>query len=110
MNDVIEEKYVIEYLLWDGSITQTEQEITNEHVMAKTMYNVKLDEFRCFIKSAKGFLYNPFSPRHNVNNRYLGIHWKWREVDEETLSQYALFVKTRNEVYYKHAERKARMG
>ena len=93
-----------EFLLWDGTLSN-EGNIASPNIVAKTIYNPDTKKYRCFIKKAKGFLYNPMSPKHSNINSRSELHYKWRPVTETTLQQYILFVQTKNELYYKKAER-----
>ncbi len=93
---------ITEFLLVDASTTKDEMNITSERVAAKTVSCGDKSEF--YIKSSKGLLYNPLSVNY-VPRIYIDIHWKWRKVDIETFTNYVKFIQTKNEAYYKQAER-----
>ncbi len=107
MNDdlQLEAQTYTEYLLTDGNVVEGEFELKEPKIAAKIIHSLESGRLRYYIKSAKGFLYNPLSPKHNVPNGRLDLRWTWKSVNEETMKFYVQFIETKNEVHYKHAER-----
>lgn len=79
--------------------------------VAKAKFNTINEQWTYYIKTGQGFLYDPMNTKDAHYSRLQEIAtWKYKRTTHKAFRHYMKFLKTRNRLHYRRAEREVNNG